>query len=215
MTKIREDFEEARERVLDRLTMFDRLDRYISYDGYRTLDGYNEIENIVVLPDLFQTIGVAFTNSKEIEEIKTNKHLEVIERNAFNGCENLKSVVLNEGLKRIRNGAFAFTAISEIVLPSTLEVLAANSIRSENLTDIYVLSNHIKVKNVYSACSKSANKQTNKIKVHFRKDRLDIDDEKLEYKNMLDAYYNTIVPEFSGYSNFREHGDMLEVLYDL
>ncbi len=58
--------------------------------------------------------------STEITAVTMPNSLNYIDDEAFYGCFNLKTVVLNEGLKTIGYNAFAFTSVEKITIPSTV-----------------------------------------------------------------------------------------------
>ena len=74
-----------------------------------------------VIPDGIKEIGDSAFEGTAVETITTPSTLEKIERFAFAGCKNLKTVTLNEGLKTIGNGSFKDTSIEEIRIPSTVD----------------------------------------------------------------------------------------------
>lgn len=65
-------------------------------------------------------LGQAFKNSK-IKTIEIPSSVNTITYEAFQGCTELKTVKLNEGLKTISDSAFQETGIEEITIPSTVE----------------------------------------------------------------------------------------------
>ena len=77
-----------------------------------------------VVPKDFNGIGCnAFFNS-EIERIEIPKTVEEIDTGAMYGAHNLKTIVLNEGLKTIGRSAFGGTAIKEISIPCTVQKIS-------------------------------------------------------------------------------------------
>ena len=100
----------------------------------------------VKLPDSLKKIGpYAFANCKNLEKVDFGTGLEVINHNVFEGCVNLhsielpsqmevilsdafirsglESVVLNDGLKKIGDGAFDSTKLVSVTIPETVDVL--------------------------------------------------------------------------------------------
>ena len=100
----------------------------------------------VKLPDSLKKIGAfAFANCKNLEKVDFGTGLEVISNNVFEGCERLRSVEfppqlkaisndafirsgieslgLNDGLKKIGNGAFDSTKLVSITIPETVDTL--------------------------------------------------------------------------------------------
>ena len=87
----------------------------------------SDLDLLFSQPHLFwkdvHTIGEkAFTRCKSIKSINIPSSIQVIESSAFALCENLKIVILNEGLETIENKAFEkCKSIEELVMPSTLQ----------------------------------------------------------------------------------------------
>ncbi|MBO5772499.1 MAG: leucine-rich repeat domain-containing protein [Clostridia bacterium] len=81
------------------------------------------------LPDSIHTIdGWAFSNCSLLETLYLPESLKVIGEYAFYGC-NLTSVVLDEGLEYIGDGAFEYNlTLSEFSLPNGIKHIGANII---------------------------------------------------------------------------------------
>lgn len=83
----------------------------------------------VVIPDKLggyyvnEIFSDAFSDNRYIESVKMPQKLQYIGISAFSGCENLKNVEFNDGLKNIEPGAFNFTAIENVVLPESVTEL--------------------------------------------------------------------------------------------
>lgn len=78
----------------------------------------------ILLPDTLESIGTnAFACMLRLEEIVIPDSVKTIEYSAFDGCTNLKRVTLPKGLKKIARYCFSDTAISDIVLPESLEII--------------------------------------------------------------------------------------------
>lgn len=56
-----------------------------------------------------------------LESVVFPSTLEVVGKDAFSGCEKLKTVTFSEGLKRVGRYAFAGCAIEVVAFPSSLE----------------------------------------------------------------------------------------------
>lgn len=82
----------------------------------------------------------AFQECTELEFIEIPSSVQVIEEYAFYKCENLKTVVFNEGLKEIGNAAFSDTSISSLKLPKSLEILGNSFSRCRELSEVSIPS---------------------------------------------------------------------------
>lgn len=62
-----------------------------------------------------------------------------LNKGAFYECENLSQINLPEGLTTLNESAFAFSSVSEVQIPSTLEVIGKSAFHScKNLTYINI-----------------------------------------------------------------------------
>ena len=79
----------------------------------------------IVIPDSCETIrSSAFENCKELENVTIGKGVVSIGKNAFSGCEKLKSITMESStMWRIDDYAFKDTKISQINIPSTVEII--------------------------------------------------------------------------------------------
>ena len=86
-----------------------------------------------VIPDGVKVIGdcaflTCWGRHQEDEEAEIElfipKSVEVIEQQAFAGCDNLKKITFSEGLKSIGHRAFNGTAIESIVIPASVTDIA-------------------------------------------------------------------------------------------
>lgn len=65
--------------------------------------------------------GSAFSSCESLGSIVTPSTLKIIERSAFNSCNNDDfTVALNEGLEEVHDAAFASTGLREITIPSSV-----------------------------------------------------------------------------------------------
>ena len=91
--------------------------------------------NSIVIPDSVTVMqSGAFEGCKYLESVTLSKNLKEIPSGAFTDCERLKSIIIPEGILSIGNvnvdlgfsaqsGAFRNTAINDIVLPESLQVI--------------------------------------------------------------------------------------------
>ena len=80
----------------------------------------------------------AFFNCTEITEIKLPTSVTVIESSAFSGCRKLEKMILHEGIEKIGNGAFSYTAFTELVIPSTVTEIKNIASSCPNLKKIVI-----------------------------------------------------------------------------
>lgn len=74
---------------------------------------------------------------KNVTDVKVDPSVKVIELGAFQCCENLKNVILCDGLERIDSSCFHNTAITTLVLPSTVVEIGEDAFRyCECLTSV-------------------------------------------------------------------------------
>ena len=95
---------------------------YMSDEG-KVLKGINsEIRGDVEIPEGVEIIAEeAFKDNTNITSIKCPSSLLEIENNAFIGCRNLSSVILNDGLINIGQEAFLDTNLKSVEIPYTVE----------------------------------------------------------------------------------------------
>lgn len=77
-------------------------------------EGYDRIENS------------AFSNTSRrsvLENVNLPKGLTLIGKNAFQDCNNIKSIELNEGLENIGESAFSGTTLETVKFPSSLKII--------------------------------------------------------------------------------------------
>ena len=63
--------------------------------------------------------------------------LRIIDEEAFSGDRYLERVIVPEGVKEIRSGAFAFTNVWEIYLPASLNFIADDAFLGCTETQVY------------------------------------------------------------------------------
>jgi len=102
---------------------------YIIEDMKAYITRYNGLASDVLIPETLEGYPVvkicskAFSNNVSIQHVVMPSNLEVIEDRAFNYCQNLKYIHLNENLKFIGVEAFAHTSISNLYLPASIETI--------------------------------------------------------------------------------------------
>ena len=98
----------------------------------------NTITTGIKLPANLENIGAqAFAWILNLEKIEIPETVATIEAGAFEGCKRLKKVNIPLNLKEIPHWCFRNTALSEIVLPASLEVIGDDAFSSEDKTERY------------------------------------------------------------------------------
>ena len=97
----------------------------------KVLLGYYGHSAIVEIPEGVETIGagsfIGYDNY-EIEEIVIPESVNVIEKDSFSCCRNLRRVLMPERMKQIDEGAFSFCDhLKSITIPEGIEVLSWNT----------------------------------------------------------------------------------------
>lgn len=81
----------------------------------------------VSIPEGYDRIADgAFSNESKqsvLENVNLPKGLTLIGKNAFQDCNNIKSIVLNEGLENIGESAFSGTTLETVKFPSSLKII--------------------------------------------------------------------------------------------
>lgn len=99
---------------------------------------YSSIDGVLYSKD--QTILYRFPVAKQIPSFVVPSTVEVIEQWAFEYCYDLEEVILNDGLKTIKWGAFALCqSFTSIVIPDSVQTIEANAfINCPNLLSIHI-----------------------------------------------------------------------------
>lgn len=74
----------------------------------------------------------AFASCKSLTQIVLPDSVKAIENQAFDTCSNLTSITLPEGLERIGKWAFADSALRELTIPKTVNVIDPNAFQYSN-----------------------------------------------------------------------------------
>ena len=99
---------------------------YENSDGTITIYGYTGTAKDLVIPSSIdgkkatRIAAGAFKNS-EITSVKLPSTIIYIGKNAFDSCEALKSIELNEGLEEIDFAAFEYSGLEEVTIPTTIK----------------------------------------------------------------------------------------------
>ena len=99
--------------------------------GYRAFRDQHDITSIS-MPNTIVSIGeeAFYAYNGSIKEIKLPSSVKTIETNAFGSCNNMESIVLNEGLESIGNYAFTNDyALTQMTVPSTVKEIGHEAFR--------------------------------------------------------------------------------------
>ena len=103
----------------------------------------------VTLPESLVRIGERAFSCSGLRSVHIGKNVRVIEDDAFYYCENLSSVLFEEGIEEIGTGAFDNCPIVTVSLPSTVHRLAARSFSCFGGYDDKMLDLRISPENPY------------------------------------------------------------------
>lgn len=116
------------------------LSKYTKYIGEEAF-AYSHIESIV-LSNYIEGFGQSIFANSSLESIDLSMlSVEVIPDFSFYGCNNLKSVIFPNTVKKIGRYAFAYSSTSNVDIPSSLSYLGeycfhyCNNIRNVNLSN--------------------------------------------------------------------------------
>ena len=95
----------------------------------------------------------AFYKCTEITEIKLPTSVKIIEASAFHGCSKLENITLHEGIEEIGDGAFSYSGICELVIPSTVTEIDSLASFCTKLKKIVILdANQRTISGIVSYC---------------------------------------------------------------
>ena len=107
----------------------------------------------ISLPSSLTHIGEMAFGSSSLEAVTIPGSVEVLEDSVFSGCDNLKTVVISDGVKEIRSAFARLRSLESVTLPSTLEKLHGSSrdagdgsfLFCENLKELIIPDNLTKL----------------------------------------------------------------------
>jgi hypothetical protein len=77
-------------------------------------------------------------SQSSVTKVKIPGYVKVIGKNAFSGCENLNTVIIEDGVERILNSAFRSSAISTLVLPESVQEIGPDAFADTKLQKINI-----------------------------------------------------------------------------
>lgn len=82
---------------------------------------YGSKASFISLPNSIREIDInAFSNSERLEKVVLPNELEIIPKYCFSGCENLKSIDIPDHVSKIDEGAFQYSGLESVELPSSI-----------------------------------------------------------------------------------------------
>ena len=111
----------------------------------------------ITLPNSITTIGAEAFARSGLTSINWPARATTIQSNIFNGCTNLETVLIAEGIINIRDGVFkGCTALTNINLPSTISNIGQEAFHGcSSLTTIIIPDSVQKItfgSNVFQGC---------------------------------------------------------------
>uniref|UniRef100_UPI000478EE17 leucine-rich repeat protein n=1 Tax=Butyrivibrio sp. VCD2006 TaxID=1280664 RepID=UPI000478EE17 len=99
--------------------------------GYRAFMGCTNL-TAIVLPDTLQRMGTqAFADCTELTTVNYPIALKSCDGNTFSGDLKLTSITIPDGVKRIASSVFSGSNISNITMPSTLEIIGEGAFQHD------------------------------------------------------------------------------------
>lgn len=101
---------------------------------------YEEFEGNCIIPDYVTSIErFAFSYLKKIISIQFSSSIDIIKSKSIVYCNNLKEIIIPEGIKEIKCGAICGCAIKELRLPNSLISIEPGSFREcDDLVRVYI-----------------------------------------------------------------------------
>ena len=117
---------------------------------------YEGTDHEVTVPEGITVIGSQSFRQSNVTSVKLPSSLEIIVREAFEGCSLLKEIVIPEGVHTIDSYAFSgCVSLKEVKLPKTLKVIGTNAFCScSSLEEMKLPSSlEIIVRETFEGCS--------------------------------------------------------------
>lgn len=112
------------------------------------------------------SIGInAFQKCTSLEEIALGDYVQEIGSFAFDDCTSLKKVTLGNSVTNIEFSAFAYTAITEITIPESVQIIGGLSFACYDLTSINYNAVNAQYAEDFSTPFSNAGKNTDGVKV--------------------------------------------------
>ena len=122
------------------------------------LDWFNScssLQRLVLGNSITVVDATAFAWMKSLTSVVIGNSVHTINERAFEDCTSLAEVTFGESLKTISWGAFQRTALVQVQLPNSLEILGSSAFANcKNLTSVTISNSLTKIyNNVFDGCS--------------------------------------------------------------
>ncbi len=107
-------------------------------------DNWNRLESSasgdLVIPEIIDGYKVtviqrrAFAENSDIQSVSIPGSVKEVGEDAFSGCRGLTAVTLSDGIKKIQKNAFYGTAITDIIIPSSVVEIGSGAFDCSSLT---------------------------------------------------------------------------------
>ena len=132
---------------------------------------YSSVESVII-PDSVSIVSEsAFENCKHLKNISFGNGLEIIKRNAFSGIHGIPKWVLPEGLKTIEAGAFMYSSINEIHIPSSVVEIGPHAFGNSYVVDDNLIGQEVNI-TVYGLTGSVTEKYASDNKLHFEAEEI-------------------------------------------
>lgn len=100
------------------------------------------LDTLINLVRVEKIDDLAFAGNESIEKLVLGDYIQCVGESAFHDCNKLREVTLNEGLKRLEDSAFGYTAIKEVYIPSSVEFIDSLAFSPNSLLEKIEVDHH-------------------------------------------------------------------------
>lgn len=112
-----------------------------SGDYYNLLERKSTIKKLHLKAGEDTELKDYFLTSGKVSEVVIPENIEVIGKQAFNGCTNLKIADIPSSVKTIKEQAFNGCGIESVVIPDSVTLLGTSAFRSTSMKSLYISNN--------------------------------------------------------------------------